>query len=265
MDRSSPLGSPSRRAEGDGLDLTPLLLIEDDDTIGRNLQTGLNAHGYRTDWARTASAGLSSARSDPPGVLLLDLGLPDLDGVEVARLMRAEHPDLLIVMLTARSDDLDVIIGLDAGADDYLTKPFTLAVLLARLRAHLRTRIQDQTESSSLQVGELTIDLASRRCSYAGNHVDLRPKEFDLLSALARKPGEAVTREDLMSQVWDENWFGSTKTLDVTMAALRRRLTESASSVSDANTATLRPVITTLRGHGYRLEHQGRTASTWKS
>ena len=234
-----------------GLDRTPLLLIEDDATIGRNLQSGLDSHGFRTHWARTAASGLGHARTNPVRVLLLDLGLPDLDGVEVARTLRTEHPDLLIVMLTARSDDLDVIIGLDAGADDYLTKPFRLSVLLARLRAHLRTRVPVPPETTMLRVGELTVDLAARRCRLAGNEIGLRPKEFDLLAALARHPGEAVSRETLMSQVWDENWFGSTKTLDVTMAALRRCLTGAG---SENQTASAIPAITTPRGYGYRLE-----------
>ncbi len=251
MDRPAPSTPPGEDVVNDGLDRTPLLLIEDDATIGRNLQSGLDSHGFRTYWAQTAASGLGHARTHPVRVLLLDLGLPDLDGVEVARTLRAEHPDLLIVMLTARSDDLDVIIGLDAGADDYLTKPFRLSVLLARLRAHLRTRVPAPPEMTMLRVGELTVDLAARRCRLAGSEIVLRPKEFDLLTALARHPGEAVSRESLMSQVWDENWFGSTKTLDVTMAALRRRLTGAG---PENQAASAIPAITTLRGHGYRLE-----------
>ena len=254
MDRPTPSPPHGEDVVSDGLDRTPLLLIEDDATIGRNLQSGLDGHGYRTDWARTAASGLSRARERSVRVVLLDLGLPDLDGVEVARTLRAEQPDLLIVMLTARADDLDVIIGLDAGADDYLTKPFSLRVLLARLRAHLRTQVPVPPETTMLTVGELTVDLAARRCSFAAHEIALRPKEFDLLAALVRHPGEAVSREDLMSRVWDENWFGSTKTLDVTMAALRRRLADVHPQRSDDRAASAIPAITTLRGHGYRLE-----------
>jgi DNA-binding response OmpR family regulator len=225
-----------------------VLLIEDDPVIGRNLVAGLDAHGYRTTWARTAASALAQARVSDPEVVLLDLGLPDGDGIDLARSLRSQHPGVLIVILTARSDDIDVIVGLDAGADDYLTKPFSLTVLLARLRAHLRSRpILSLQDPSPLQVGDLLLDPASRRCHLGGRELTLRSKEFDLLAALASRPGVAVGREELMATVWDENWFGSTKTLDVTMAALRQRLATAGSGVRA-------PVITTLRGHGYRLE-----------
>lgn len=224
-----------------------VLLVEDEDTIGRNLAAGLTAHGYRTHWTVTGGAALVQARERPPDVVLLDLGLPDVDGVDLARTLRTEQPRLLLIILTARADDMDVVIGLDAGADDYLSKPFSLTVLLARLRAHLRTRPAPESGSGLIRIGEVTLDTAARRCHLSGCEIDLRPKEFDLLQALARRPGVAVSREDLMAQVWDENWFGSTKTLDVTMAGLRRAL-------SRATGADLAPVITTLRGHGYRLE-----------
>lgn len=224
-----------------------VLLIEDEETIGRNLVTGLAAHGYPTRWSRTGSGGLARARVRPPDVVLLDLGLPDLDGVQLARTLRTEFPRLLLIILTARADDMDVVIGLDAGADDYLSKPFSLTVLLARLRAHLRTRPAAEPAGKPVRVGDVTLDAAARRCHLNHREIDLRPKEFDLLYALARHAGVAMTREDLMAQVWDENWFGSTKTLDVTMAALRRAL-------SPATSAEHAPVITTLRGYGYRLE-----------
>ena len=233
--------------------VTRVLLVEDDATIGRYLAAGLNAHGYRTTWARTAAAALSQADVCDPEVVLLDLGLPDGDGVDIARTLRAEHPGALIVILTARTDDMDVIIGLDAGADDYLTKPFSLTVLLARLRAHLRTRPASPPEDgTTLHVGDLIIDTASRRCHLGASEVQLRPKEFDLLAALAGRAGAAVTREELMAHVWDENWYGSTKTLDVTMAALRQRLTSCAAG-------SRAPLITTLRGHGYRLDVEAQT------
>jgi len=223
-----------------------VLLIEDDPTIGRNMHAGLLAHGYHSHWCRTGESGLAQAQESSPDVVLLDLGLPDIDGVEVARALRGRHPDLLIIILTARADEIDVVIGLDAGADDYLVKPTSLTVLLARLRAHLRRLPAEPADSTPVQLGDLLLDIGARRCKLGGNEVGLRPKEFDLLAALARRPGTAVTRENLMTEVWDENWFGSTKTLDVTMAALRRRLAAEA-----AGTA---PTITTLRGHGYRLE-----------
>ncbi|MCZ4101639.1 response regulator transcription factor [Streptomyces sp. So13.3] len=228
------------------------LVIEDDETIGRHLHTGLLGNGYSASWCRTGTSGLSAAHKALPDVVLLDLGLPDMDGIDVARSLRADHPDLLIVILTARSDEIDVIAGLDAGADDYLVKPFSLTVLLARLRAHLRRRPTTAPEGpESLVIGPLTLDIAARRCLLNGVEIVLRAKEFELLTVLGRNQGAAVSREDLMAQVWDENWFGPTKTLDVTMASLRRRLHHAAATAA----APTRPLeITTLRGHGYRLE-----------
>lgn len=233
-----------------------VLIVEDDPVIGHHLQLGLQSSRYPTTWCRTGAAALIHAREARPGIVLLDLGLPDLDGVNIARTVRNELLDTLIIILTARSAEIDVIVGLDAGADDYLVKPFSLSVLLARLRAHLRRRRPTDNEPATLEVGALTVDLASRRCSVQRREVTLRPKEFDLLAALAARPGTAISREDLMNEVWDENWYGPTKTLDVTIAALRRRLTEAA--LQSGTTDAALPVITTLRGHGYRLD----TAST---
>ncbi|MGH4028769.1 response regulator transcription factor [Actinomycetota bacterium Odt1-20B] len=225
-----------------------VLIVEDDDTIGRHLVTGLRGNDYRPTWSRTGSAALAEAAQSAYDVLLLDLGLPDMDGLDVARALRARRPDLLIVVLTARTDDIDVIAGLDAGADDYLVKPFSLSVLLARLRAHLRRRTVPAPPPEPVRLADLVLDVSARRCILGGDEVALRPKEFDLLAVLAQHAGDAVSRETLMAEVWDENWFGSTKTLDVTMAGLRRRLAQAAGA------RTQLPSITTLRGHGYRLE-----------
>jgi DNA-binding response OmpR family regulator len=230
-----------------------VLLVEDDETIGRNLLVGLRAHGYAATWCRTGAAALIEARENPYDLVLLDLGLPDVDGTDLARDLRHRSPDLLIVMLTARSDDIDVVVGLDVGADDYLVKPVPLSVLLARLRAHLRrhhpARPPDAPPERLLTAGDLRLDAAARTCHLADVAISLRPKEFDLLAELLAQPGIALRREDLMATVWDEHWFGSTKTLDVTMAALRRRLQD-----AEGPAAARAPTITTLRGHGYRLE-----------
>jgi DNA-binding response OmpR family regulator len=234
-------------------DRQQVLVIEDDETIGRHLETGLLGNGYAAYWCRTGQTGLDRARASAPDVVLLDLGLPDIDGIELARSLRAEQPSLLLIILTARSDEIDVIVGLDAGADDYLPKPFNLSVLLARLRAHLRRRPAPGHDTGPISVGDLIVDVDARRCLLGEREVDLRPKEFELLMALARHPGVAVTRQDLMTQVWDENWVGSTKTLDVTMAALRRRLAEAIPAATARGGLTL-PSIATLRGHGYRLD-----------
>ncbi|MEW2087034.1 response regulator transcription factor [Streptomyces sp. NPDC005283] len=230
-----------------------VLVVEDDDTIGHHLESGLRGHGYAPTWCRTGAGALAEATRLPYDVLLLDLGLPDMDGLDVARHLRARLPDLLIVVLTARTEDIDVIAGLDAGADDYLVKPFSLTVLLARLRAHLRRHAVAAPAREPVRLGDLVVDVAARRCELHGVEVPLRAKEFDLLAVLAGRVGEAVPRETLMAEVWDENWFGSTKTLDVTMAGLRRRLTRTAEL--GGRPARL-PEITTLRGHGYRLEQQ---------
>jgi DNA-binding response OmpR family regulator len=236
----------------DPVPLPAVLIVEDDPTIGHHLQLGLEGHGYPTTWCRTGTAALIHARENRPGIVLLDLGLPDLDGVELARTLRRDRPDTLLVILTARSSEIDVIVGLDAGADDYLVKPFSLTVLLARLRAHLRRRPISAATEAVLRLGALTIDLTSRRCDLSGYELALRPKEFDLLAALAAHPGAAVSREDLMSEVWDENWYGPTKTLDVTMAALRRQLSDAAQDQHIPDLAL--PTVTTLRGYGYRLD-----------
>jgi DNA-binding response OmpR family regulator len=230
-----------------------VLVVEDDDVIGHHLETGLRGNGYSTAWRRTGAAALTEAtRATPYDALLLDLGLPDMDGLDVARSLRGRFRDLLIVVLTARTDDIDIIAGLDAGADDYLVKPFSLTVLLARLRAHLRRRtLTAPAQRQPIPLGDLVIDPAARRCHLHDAEVPLRPKEFELLALLARHADKAVSRETLMAEVWDENWFGSTKTLDVTMAGLRRRLAEAAETGPGPSRL---PRITTLRGHGYRLE-----------
>src|SRR4051812_34328226 len=180
-------------------------------------------------------------------MVLLDLGLPDLDGVEVCRQLRATSPGTVLVVLTARSDEMDVVVGLEAGADDYLTKPFRFGELLARVRAHLRRSAVVAPAHAVLTVGALTVDVAARRVSVGGEEVPLRTKEFDLLARLAADAGTAISRETLMADVWDAHWYGSTKTLDVHVAALRRKLAAPAGPDGP-------PPITTLRGHGYRME-----------
>ena len=232
--------------------MSRVLVVEDDRTIGGLLESGLRASGHDVLWVRTGAGAERESVLHGPEVVLLDLGLPDGDGVEVCRRLRAELPKTLIIILTARREPMDVIVGLDAGADDYLTKPFTLVELLARLRAHLRrwAPAPGHTPPTSLQCGELLVDLAGRRCLIAGHEVDLRMKEFDLLARLAQAAGTAVSREALMSDVWDDNWFGSTKTLDVTMGSLRRKLEAGAAVAGSADL----PTITTIRGHGFRLE-----------
>jgi DNA-binding response OmpR family regulator len=224
-----------------------LLVVEDDETIGAALTTGLRAHGHAITWHRTARGAMSAVNGRGFDLVLLDLGLPDLDGVELCRRIRAAQPGTVIVMLTARAEEMDVVVGLEAGADDYLTKPFRFGELLARVRAHLRRSAALPQADAVLTIGALVVDVAARRVTLGGAEVQLRTKEFDLLARLAIDAGTAVSRETLMADVWDAYWFGSTKTLDVHVAAVRRRLAAMGEQPAP-------PPITTLRGHGYRLE-----------
>jgi DNA-binding response OmpR family regulator len=246
---SPPGTSPLLRAS--------VLLVEDDGVIGTELTRGLTAAGLAVEWCRTGTPAQQGVVGQSSDVVVLDLGLPDIDGLEVARAVRARRADVLLLVLTARGDDIDVVVGLDAGADDYLVKPVSVTVLLARLRAHLRRRPEEPGEQvGTLAVADLTLDLRARRCAVGGVEADLRFKEFDLLATLLAQPGTAVSREELMARVWDENWFGSTKTLDVTMASLRARLNDArrAAVESSPGRPVIVPTITTLRGFGYRLE-----------
>jgi DNA-binding response OmpR family regulator len=219
-----------------------ILIVEDDERIGSSLLRAFGGSGYDAVWERTGQGGVDSVTGCRPDLVLLDLGLPDVDGIEACGRIHELDPSIDVIMLTARDDELDVVVGLDAGAVDYVAKPFKLAELLARVRAQLRRR--DTTQRERLSAGDLMVDVAARRVSLAGVEVELRAKEFDLLARLAEDAGVAVTRETLMSDVWDEHWFGSTKTLDFHIAALRRKL-----DVPDRPSR-----ITTLRGVGYRLE-----------
>jgi DNA-binding response OmpR family regulator len=228
---------------------TRILLVEDDATIGEVLTSSLGHHAYEVVWERTGAAALARAAAGAVDLVVLDLGLPDLEGTEVCRLLRRAQPGCVLVILTARSAEMDVVVGLDAGADDYLIKPVRLGEFHARLRAHLRRNDAVGTTRDVRRFGDLVVDVPRRRVTVAGRELRLRPKEFDLLVRLAAEPDVALRRETLMADVWDAHWFGSTKTLDVHVAALRRRIAE-----ITAATAAEVPEIVTIRGHGYRLE-----------
>jgi DNA-binding response OmpR family regulator len=232
-----------------------LLVVEDDDTIGRLLTDGLGTHGHGVQWCRSGRSALREATLRQFDLVLLDLGLPDLDGVEVCRQLRTSQPGCVLVILTARDAEIDVVVGLDVGADDYLTKPFRYAELLARIRAHLRRGPVPATPAEAYVVGELVIDPGARTGSYGGHAIELRPREFDLLTRLAADADTALSRETLISDIWDENWYGSTKTLDVHIGILRRKLA-AAAKLHGLNSAAA-PQITTLRGYGYRLDSPG--------
>jgi DNA-binding response OmpR family regulator len=217
-----------------------LLLAEDDEGIREPLTRALRRESYDVE---AVADGVEAARrgvEEPFDLLILDLGLPGLDGLDVCRRVRAAHPRVPILILTAQSGELDVVEGLDAGADDYVPKPFRVAELLARVRALLR-----RTTPAELQAQAIRLEPESRRAFRRDEELALTPKEFDLLALLLANAGTVVRRERLMSEVWDENWFGSTKTLDVHMSSLRRKL---AGGDDDDGP------ITTVRGVGFRFE-----------
>jgi DNA-binding response OmpR family regulator len=220
-----------------------ILIVEDDEAIASGLARVLDSHGYRVRRLARGGPATAAASDDDIALVVLDLGLPDVDGLTVCRHVRAARPDVAILILTARDRELDVVAGLDAGADDYLIKPFRLAELLARVRAHLRrvtATPADERDDEPLRAGAVVVDRAGRRAWSGDEELELRPKEFELLALLAIHGGRAVTRERIMREVWDTDWLGSTKTLDNHVLTLRRKLGPGA--------------ITTLRGVGYRLE-----------
>ena len=226
-----------------------LLIVEDDELIATSLVRALSGQGYVIHLVTTGRAALDHLARVAEDLVLLDLGLPDVDGIDVCQQIRLRDPLLPVVLLTARQEEIDIVVGLDAGAVDYITKPFRLAELLARLRVQLRRTDPDPdpdaADPTDVCIGPLRVHRAARRAWWDGAELELRAKEFDLLVRLVRDAGLVVSREALMSDVWDEHWFGSTKTLDVHMASLRRRL-------ADAGTGAT--PITTLRGVGYRYE-----------
>lgn len=216
-----------------------VLLVEDDDAIAAGLVRALDAQGHRVRRLDRGGPAVEAAGLDI-GLVILDLGLPDVDGIEVCRQLRRARPELAVLILSARDRELDVVAGLDAGADDYLVKPFRLSELLARVRAHLRRAEAEPEADEMLKAGDVAIDPGARRAWRGPDELRLRPKEFELLCLLVRQAGRVVTRERIMSEIWDTEWMGSTKTLDTHVLSLRQRVGSGA--------------ITTLRGVGYRFE-----------
>ncbi|HSO98610.1 MAG TPA: response regulator transcription factor [Solirubrobacteraceae bacterium] len=221
-----------------------ILLVEDEQSIAEPFARALERGGFGATVARTGAEALRLARELEPDVVLLDLALPDVNGRDLCRALRAES-DVPIIMVTASGTVTDRIVGLELGADDYVVKPFASAEVIARIRAVLRRGAQnDDGQAHGLSVGGLRLDLEARRAWLAGDELELTRKEFDLLTRLARDADRVVTRETLMSDVWDMNWFGSTKTLDVHIAWLRRKLGDDPASPT---------YIHTVRGVGFRL------------
>jgi DNA-binding response OmpR family regulator len=242
----APAGS-TLRATGPAV-----LLVEDDQRISEPLIRVLRSEGFDVIHVDAGWPALDTIDSEHPDLVLLDLTLPDIDGLDVCRKLRAGHPDLPVIMLTARAEEMDVIVGLNAGADDYVAKPFRLAELVARIRARLR--IVDHSVAS-VPSGRLTgagieLDTDARRCFVTDSRggraeIELTTKEFDLLELLMRQPGVTLKREHIMSAVWDENWWGSTRTLDTHTSTLRRKILDDTDPPSK---------IVTVRGVGFRFD-----------
>jgi two-component system response regulator RegX3 len=219
-----------------------VLLVEDEASISEPFSHALARDGFVPIVASTIAEARTRLRELDPDIVLLDLMLPDGDGRDLARELHAES-QVPIIMLTSRGSEIDRVVGLELGADDYVVKPFAAAEVIARIRSVLR-RSRGREPTPRLTVGDVTVDVAARQAWIAGEELSLTRKEFDLLERLARSAGHVVTREQLMSDVWDENWWGSTKTLDVHMTALRRKLGEDPG-------ASRR--IQTVRGVGFRF------------
>jgi DNA-binding response OmpR family regulator len=221
-------------------DMTRVLLAEDDIAISDPLARALRREGYDVDVRPDGPAALETAASGVD-LVVLDLGLPGMGGLDVCRRLRSEGVGVPVLVLTARADEVDTVVGLDAGADDYVTKPFRLAELLARIRALLRRGSADLGAA----VQGVRIDVESHRAWVGEEELTLTAKEFDLLRVLLRDAGRVVTRDQLMREVWDTTWWSSTKTLDMHISWLRRKL---------GDEATNPQFISTVRGVGFRFE-----------
>ena len=217
-----------------------VLLVEDDAAIAAPLARALEREDFRVTLVESGVEAIGLARGNID-LVLLDLTLPDIDGLEVCRAIRQTDRRLPVVILTARTDEADVVIGLDAGADDYVTKPFRLAELLARVRVRLRLTEPDSTVAAN----GVRIDTRAHRAWYNDEQLDLTPKEFGVLEVLVSDAGHVVSRQRLMHDVWDEDYYGSTRTLDMHVSALRKKLHDDPSHPR---------LITTVRGVGFRFE-----------
>jgi two-component system, OmpR family, response regulator RegX3 len=213
-----------------------VLIVEDEDAIADPLAEGLRREGFEVERAATGEAALAAPPAD---IVLLDLRLPDVDGLDVCRRLR-ERSDVPIIVVTARGEEADRVVGLELGADDYVVKPFGRRELIARIRAVMRRSQDRRRPEDPIRVEGLEVDVRSRRARLEARELELTPKEFDLLEALARDPGAALSRERLLEEVWETSWFGSSKTIDVHVASLRRKLGDPG-------------WIETVRGVGFRL------------
>ena len=221
-----------------------LLVVEDERPLAETLRFNLELEGYRVRTAEDGVEGLSMARALQPDLVLLDLMLPRLDGLDVLRGIR-EQSQTPVLLLTARTSEADRVKGLDLGADDYITKPFSLAELKARVRVHLRRKQEVTVEDRVLEFGEFELDLNRHLLTRDGEPIALRPKEYELLAYLAQRDGRAFTRDQLLNDVWDISFAGGTRTVDVHVRWLRKKI--------EQPDGPPRHLIT-VRGAGYRFE-----------
>ncbi len=224
-----------------------ILFVEDEEAISAPFSRALERAGFEPVVVRTVADAIEAAARVDPDLVLLDLNLPDGDGRDVCRALR-RGSDVPIVMLTARGTETDRVVGLEMGADDYVVKPFSGAEVISRIRAVLRRTRARSAPEPVLEAGDVVVDVAGRIATHDGEELGLTRKEFDLLAELVRNRGQVVSREDLMSRVWDTNWFGSTKTLDVHVGGLRRKLGDDPANPTH---------IETVRGVGFRFAAAG--------
>ncbi|MGI8551010.1 MAG: response regulator transcription factor [Dehalococcoidia bacterium] len=217
-----------------------ILVVDDEPNIVELARLYLRNEGFSVETASNGREALAKARALKPNLVLLDIMMPEIDGTEVCRTLRKED-DIPVVMLTARSDDVDKIVGLELGADDYITKPFNPREMVARVKAVLRRTEAARKPAKTIEIGDLHIDLLGREVSVAAKPVPLRTKEFDLLVALAQNEGVAMARDRLLNLVWGEDFFGDARTLDVHIAWLRDKLSPTTAK------------ITTVWGFGYKM------------
>jgi two-component system response regulator RegX3 len=217
-----------------------LLLVEDEDAIAEPLAEGLRREGFVVERVATGQAALEAAE---PDIVLLDVGLPDTDGFSVCRELRSRS-NVPIIMVTAKGEEVDRVVGLELGADDYIVKPFGFRELLARIRAVMRRTSERAASQRHTRIGPLEIDERGRRARVDDRELELTPKEFDLLALLARDPGAVVSKAEILQEVWQTTWYGSAKTIDVHVAALRKKLGDPS-------------WIETVRGVGVRLHVPG--------
>ncbi len=223
----------------EGMDKGTVLVVEDEANIADLVDLYLSRDGFRVLKQGTGEGGLAALRDQRPRLVVLDVGLPDIDGLEVCRRIRATST-VPVIFLTARADEVDRVLGLELGADDYLTKPFAPAELVARVKAVLR-RTDGLHAAEVVQVGGVVVDLGRREIRVHDAPVDFTTKEFELLRYLAERPGRALSRQQILDSVWGPDWYGDERTVDVHMAQVRKKIGEAC-------------VITTVRGVGYRME-----------